>query len=93
MKNGLSLDTIRNVAAEPTRCPGYACPKPSDACDACLLSDVFIAKLIKLAGAAHVVGQSNQGRHDAQRELYMVAPMSRGSRALAEYRVFKRMGF
>ena len=93
MKNSfMSLDAARNIAAEPTSCPGLACPKPSYACDICLLSKDFIAKLVKLARAAHV-GQSHQSRHDAMYDLYLAATTSRGNRALAEHRVSGRMGF
>lgn len=80
----VSLKAARNVAAEPTSCPGHICPKKSEECDTCLHSEVYVAHLASLARTtafnSDVVMQT---RNDAKREVGLIASAARGVHAVA----------
>jgi len=84
----LPIGAANNIAAEPTSCPGFACPKKSDACETCGLSEdsLFVVWFNELIGAVRkmYIGPHGQSRNDGLYDLQLAATMARGSRASAE---------
>ena len=87
-----------DLAAELTECLGFACNMPAHVCDVCKLSKIdevseAFAEISRILSTVPVeMGKPVfQSWHDARRDLYSLAPASRGAHASIELRLATRM--